>query len=121
MKQNTTHSSITVSVKMALSYIRSVEGSGDKDDECLSIATNQLNRALSLLEKAASWYSVNDMLPPQEEEVITLSDSGRICFAHIVDKTKAKDYNGWNIPDIAFWTPFELSEEMKKFYNTTNV
>ena len=28
------------------------------------------------------------------------------AFGHIVDKKIAKDYNGWNIPDVEYWLPF---------------
>lgn len=62
------------------------------------------------------WLSVNDELPPMDEEVIALSRTGRISFAHIVDRTMAKDYDGWNIPDVAFWMSYRPSEEMKAFY-----
>lgn len=52
------------------------------------------------------WVSVKDELPPVDKEVIVLTTIGRISFGHIVDKRIAKDYNGWNIPDVEYWLPF---------------
>ena len=60
------------------------------------------------------WTSVKDALPPMNEEVIVLTDdvngtsipgANRIAFGHIVDKTYAVDYDGWNIPGIHHWMP----------------
>ena len=52
------------------------------------------------------WISVKDELPPLDEEVVVFTTDGRLCFGHIVDKKIAKDYNGWNIPDVEYWLPF---------------
>lgn len=52
------------------------------------------------------WISVKDELPPVNKEVVVFTTEGRLCFGHIVDKKIAKDYNGWNIPDIEYWLPF---------------
>ena len=52
------------------------------------------------------WVSVKDELPPVDKEVIVLTTIGRISFGHIVNKKIAKDYNGWNIPDVEYWLPF---------------
>ena len=52
------------------------------------------------------WISVKKELPSVDEEAIVLTTEGRICFGHIVDKKIAKDYNGWNIPDVEYWLPF---------------
>ena len=47
----------------------------------------------------------------QDEEVIVLCDElntapcYKIAFGHIVDKTRCKDYNGWNIPNVVYWFP----------------
>ena len=51
------------------------------------------------------WISVKDELPPVDKEVVVFTTEGRLCFGHIVDKKIAKDYNGWNIPDIEYWLP----------------
>ena len=57
------------------------------------------------------FISVTDNLPKQDEEVIVLCDDlntapfYKISFAHIVDKTICKDYNGWNIPNVVYWFP----------------
>ena len=72
-------------------------------------------RGYEQAEKDLGWHSVEESLPPIDEEVIALSDTAtsgkklpwadRICFAHIVDTNIAVDYNGWNIPGVKFWMP----------------
>lgn len=52
------------------------------------------------------WVSIKDRLPPVNKEAVVLTTDGEICFGHIVDKKIAKDYNGWNIPDVEYWLPF---------------
>ena len=52
------------------------------------------------------WVSVNGRLPPVDKEAVVLTKDGEICFGHIVDKKIAKDYNGWNIPNVEYWLPF---------------
>ena len=50
--------------------------------------------------------------PPVDEEVIALvGENKMISFAHIVDKNKAIDYDGWNIPDVKCWIPCPKIEE----------
>lgn len=78
-------------------------------------------KGYELAEKDFGWHSVDESLPPMDEKVIALTNQMRgkklstarcICFAHIVDKNVAKDYNGWNIPGVKFWMPCpELPEE----------
>ena len=76
-------------------------------------------------EKDLGWHSVVESLPPMDEEVIVLADIitkdglnvgfGRIAFGHIVDKSVAIDYNGWNIPGVKFWMPMpKIPKEDKK-------
>ena len=44
--------------------------------------------------------------PLIDEEVIALvGEYNEISFAHIVDKNKAIDYDGWNIPNVKCWIP----------------
>ena len=50
--------------------------------------------------------------PAIEEEVIALvGEYNKISFAHIVDKNKAIDYDGWNIPEVKCWIPCPKIEE----------
>ena len=50
--------------------------------------------------------------PAIDEEVIALvGENKMISFAHIVDKDKAIDYDGWNIPDVRCWIPCPKIEE----------
>ena len=50
--------------------------------------------------------------PLIDEEVIALvGEYNEISFAHIVDKNKAIDYDGWNIPDVKCWIPCPKIEE----------
>ena len=50
--------------------------------------------------------------PLIDEEVIALvGENKMIYFAHIVDKDKAIDYDGWNIPEVKCWIPCPKIEE----------
>lgn len=50
--------------------------------------------------------------PLIDEEVIALvGEYNKISFAHIVDKKKAIDYDGWNIPEVKCWIPCPKIEE----------
>lgn len=73
-------------------------------------------------EKDLGWHSVDESLPPMDEEVIVLADIiaknglnvgfARIAFGHIVDKSVAIDYNSWNIPGVRYWMPMpEIPKE----------
>ena len=62
-------------------------------------------------EKDLGWHSVDESLPPVDEEVIVLTDElntapiYKIAFGHIVDRMHCSDYNGWNIPGVKYWMP----------------
>ena len=44
--------------------------------------------------------------PAIDEEVIALvGEYNKISFAHIVDKERCFDYDGWNIPEVKCWIP----------------
>lgn len=62
------------------------------------------------------WKSVKDELPEVYEEVFVLNDDEEISFGHIVNSEHAISYNGWNIPNVAFWRPCEYTEEMFNYY-----
>ena len=72
-------------------------------------------------ERIVSVYKVssdnNAWIPSTEhplidEEVIALvGENKMISFAHIVDKDKAIDYDGWNIPEVKCWIPCPKIEE----------
>ena len=50
--------------------------------------------------------------PAIDENVIVLiGEYNKISFAHIVDKNKAIDYDGWNIPEVKCWIPCPKIEE----------
>ena len=50
--------------------------------------------------------------PLVDEEVIALvGDNKMISFAHIVNKERCIDYDGWNIPNVKCWIPFSKIEE----------
>ena len=63
------------------------------------------------------WYNVHDLLPAIDAECIVLNEEGRISFAHMVDKAVAVDYDGWNIPNVVWWTHFTRAKNWK---NTTD-
>lgn len=56
--------------------------------------------------KYLKWISVKDKLPQVDKEVLVLTTEDKLYFGHIVDKKIAKDYNGWNIPNVEYWLPF---------------
>ena len=50
--------------------------------------------------------------PLVDEEVIALvGEYNKISFAHIVDKDRCLDYDGWNIPEVKRWIPCPKIEE----------
>ena len=50
--------------------------------------------------------------PAIDEEVIALvGENKMILFAHIVDKDRCVDYDGWNIPEVKCWIPCPKIEE----------
>ncbi len=63
-----------------------------------------------------TWTSVKDGLPPLGEEVIVIDMIEKISFGHIVDPEEAISYDGWNIPNVAFWKPCGYTQEMFDYY-----
>lgn len=50
--------------------------------------------------------------PAIDEEVLALvGEYNKISFAHIVDKERCFDYDGWNIPEVKCWIPFPKIED----------
>ena len=50
--------------------------------------------------------------PAIDEEVIAfVGENKMISFAHIVDKERCVDYDGWNIPEVKCWIPCPKIEE----------
>ena len=68
-------------------------------------------RAYEQAEKDLGWHSVDESLPPVDEEVIVLTDRLNlgapfaISFGHIVSKMHCWDYNGWNVDGVKYWMP----------------
>jgi hypothetical protein len=63
-------------------------------------------------DEQLGWHDAKKEQPPMDEEVIVLTNilNGKelstprvICFGHIVDKNICVDYDGWNIPGVAYW------------------
>lgn len=74
-------------------------------------------------DKQLGWHDAKKEQPPMDEEVIVLtnvlngkelSTPRRICFGHIVDKEICVDYDGWNIPGVAYWMYDPKLKEDKK-------
>ena len=76
----------------------------DQEDALVNMITNMQEIKPRLFYPV--WISVKDRLPPVDKEAVVLTTDGEIYFGHIVDKKIAKDYNGWNIPDVEYWLPF---------------
>jgi hypothetical protein len=57
-------------------------------------------------EKDLGWHPASEH-PAIDEEVIVLlgnyDDFPQIAVAHIVDKERCIDFNGWNIPGVCWW------------------
>ena len=76
-------------------------------------------------EKDLCWHSVDESLPPMDEEVIVLLGEWnevrieplyRIAFGHVVNKEYCEDFSGWNIPGVRYWMPMpEIPKEEKKW------
>lgn len=75
-------------------------------------------------EKDLGWHSVDESLPPMDEEVIVLLGEWnevrieplyRIAFGHVVNKEYCEDFSGWNISEVRFWMPMpKIPKEEKK-------
>lgn len=75
-------------------------------------------------EKDLGWHSVDESLPPMDEEAIVLLGEWnevsieplyRIAFGHVVNKEYCEDFSGWNIPGVRYWMPMpEIPKEEKK-------
>ena len=76
----------------------------DREDALDKMTSNMQERRLTQFYPV--WISAKDELPPVDKEVVVFTIEGRLCFGHIVDKKIAKDYNGWNIPNVEYWLPF---------------
>lgn len=73
-------------------------------------------------EKDLGWHSVDESLPPIDEEVIVLRNEANgftlpfpyhLSYGHLVsDKSIFVEYNGWNVPGVRYWMPCpKLPEE----------
>ena len=82
-----------------------------------------LEEAVKQVEKDLGWHSVDESLPPVDEEVIVLLAEWNnvrveplyhIAFGHIVDKDYCIDYDGWNIPGVKYWMPMPKLNEIEQ-------
>ena len=78
----------------------------DQEEALDKMTSNMKERISKQFYTVPRWISVKDELPPVDKEAVVLTKDGEICFGHIVDKKIAKDYNGWNIPNVEYWLPF---------------
>ena len=83
-------------------------------DEPITHSTliNTLMMMAQWKDEQLGWHDAKKEQPPMDEEVIVLtnilngkelSTPRRIYFGHIVDKNICVDYDGWNIPGVAYW------------------
>lgn len=90
-----------------------IENVAYKQEELVNMYSESFIEGAELADAntKSHWISVKDSLPEKDEDVIVLCDElntaplYKISFAHIVDKTMCKDYNGWNIPNVVYWFP----------------
>ena len=86
------------------------------DDEAFHYSNEEINNACIEMarwkDEQLGWHDAKKEQPPVDEEVIVLTNilNGKelgtprmICFGHIVDKNICVDYDGWNIPGVAYW------------------
>ena len=104
------------------------EGRFDTDDQTVIWFMDKMKhsyiRAYEQAEKDLGWHSVDESLPPMDEEVIVLLGEWnevsieplyRIAFGHIVNQEYCEDFSGWNIPGVRLWMPMpEIPKEEKK-------
>lgn len=83
-----------------------------KDCEKGCMTFNNVMAMAKWKDKQLGWHDAKKEQPPIDEEVIVLTNvlngkelntPRRICFGHIVDKEICVDYDGWNIPGVAYW------------------
>lgn len=101
------------------------EGRFDTDDQTVIWFMEKMKhsyiKGYEQAEKDLGWHSVDESLPPMDEEVIVLLGEWnevrieplyRIAFGHIVNKEYCEDFSGWNIPGVRYWMPMpEIPKE----------
>lgn len=107
---------------LPLRWRKTKDGKG-KVDSALPVRKFWI-RAYEQAEKDLGWHSVDESLPPMDEEVIVLLGEWnevrveplyRIAFGHVVNKEYCEDFSGWNIPGVSYWMPMpEIPKEEKK-------
>ena len=103
----------------------------------VGILRNAAQRGYELAEKDLGWHSVDESLPPIDEEVIVLTDEmhgkklssachisyghrpnpegwdGKDIFTGKVTHHDVVTYDGWNIPGVKYWMPSPKIPEEK--------
>lgn len=97
------------------------------------------NKGYMRAKKDLGWHSVDESLPPIDEEVIVLTDEmhgkkllsachisyghrpnpdgwdGKSIFTGKVTHHDVVTYDGWNIPGVSYWMPMpKLKEEVEE-------
>lgn len=109
------------------------------DRDSAIMGRSNVRRVYEQAEKDLGWHSVDESLPPIDEEVIVLSDEmhgkklpsachisyghrpnpegwdGKSIFTGKVTHHDVITYDGWNIPGVKYWMPMpKLPEEEEK-------
>lgn len=95
------------------------------DRDNASMGRINVVRVYEQAEKDLGWHSVDESLPPVDEEVIVLRNESNgitlpypynLTYGHLVaDKTIFVEYNGWNIHGVKYWMPMpKLPKEDEK-------
>ena len=58
-----------------------------------------------------TWRPSTEHPAIDEEVIVLIGEYNKISFAHIVDKDRCFDYDGWNIPEVKCWIPCPQKEE----------
>ena len=84
---------------------------GIKCDSFIKSVYDKIGEVYELSVDKPKWIPSTEQ-PAIDQEVIALvGEENMISFAHIVDKDKAIDYDGWNIPEVKCWIPCPKIEE----------
>ena len=82
-----------------------------KCDSFIKSVYDKIGAVYELNRDKSKWRPSTEH-PLIDEEVIALvGENKMISFAHIVDKDRCFDYDGWNIPEVKCWIPCPQKEE----------
>ena len=76
-----------------------------KSGEFIKYIIDMIGTVYKVSSDNPTWRPSTEHRLVDEEVIAIVGENKMISFAHIVDKNKAIDYDGWNIPDVKCWIP----------------